>query len=180
MVSLATGEQSIAEISADERDTLLDRTLSLPLRDRALWYPDIPGKNLYLNESSFTSKDIPPSEFAPLSYDRFGPSDGFDHLAEITVFFFDHILHAIEFRDDIGNSQLLGDKCATERQFELVVDGVNGERLETIDVGIEFPSRIRPKPSIIANYGRIIGINASRIFTVHDSRVDIQCLYSLC
>lgn len=65
MVSLAIAETSYSclESQADEVE---------PLRDSALWFPEIPESHLHLNETCFTGIDTPTSEFRPLCYTLFG------------------------------------------------------------------------------------------------------------
>src|SRR5882672_6741692 len=67
MVSLAVEEKLSSAIGLSQ---------SRSLRDTALWYPEIPGHSLYLNDYSSTRADSSAIEYQPLCWTLFGGPGG--------------------------------------------------------------------------------------------------------
>ncbi|PGH06386.1 hypothetical protein GX51_02398 [Blastomyces parvus] len=64
-----------------------ERPPQVPLRTNAIWYPNIPPKDVYLHESTFPGKELPQSDYHPLIHVMFGGPDGsyLQYLTRISV-----------------------------------------------------------------------------------------------
>src|SRR5436190_1104243 len=134
MVSLAIAETSYPHVKnlAGEAESL---------RDRALWFPEIPASHLQLNEACFTGIDFPASEFQPIFYVLFGDSGviNFQSLAKISVFFQHNCLMAIDFHYNTGNIQRLGCRSQQLSAYEILyflIDGAQGEAIRMVEVDL--------------------------------------------
>lgn len=114
------------------------------LRDAGVWFPQIPGRNLCLNEKEFPQRDSHMIGYRPLIWTLFGGPGGIylQHLVAISVHL-DTQIPGIEFHYDDPtipeeNSTLGRHKC--EKFYgcgdptEFKIDGATGERINAVQV----------------------------------------------
>ncbi|KAL9100090.1 MAG: hypothetical protein Q9163_004498 [Psora crenata] len=135
MVSLAIVETTYPRlpVSADEAESL---------RETALWFPEIPERHLYLNETSFTGIKTPLSEFRPLCYILLGAPgvNDLQNLTKVSVVFQHYCIIAIEFHYDTGNIKRLGPRRQQPNADEtssMLINGAQGECIKMIEVGLD-------------------------------------------
>lgn len=119
-------------------DGLVDEAESI--RDRAIWFPEIPESHLLLNETFFTGINTSGSEFQPLSYILFGGSSvtNIQHLTKISMLY-THGVEAIDFHYDTSNIRRLGRQRYQLSEYDtsyFLIDGVGGEIVDSIEVDL--------------------------------------------
>ena len=162
MVSLAITEtlSPCLESPADE---------AKPLRDSALWFPEIPGNHLYLNETCFTGTHTPTSEFRPLRLTLFGGSGGSDlqHLTKISVLCRGCSVTVIDFHYDNGSIRRLGRQRLRLSAYDassFLVDGAHGEVIETIETDLDTSLADQKDVKSFWKYGRLRSFRVSTRF----------------
>ncbi|KAI0451515.1 hypothetical protein F5B21DRAFT_516677 [Xylaria acuta] len=135
------------------------------LRSSGLWYPDIPGSALSLNESSFFLRSNFVRGYKPLFWTNFGGPGGkyLSHLIQISVGWWNGI-HHIDFRYDIDVPAEYGSlgRCPPRitSRFYFDIDGPGGEIINAIELGY---SRHRPPvPTADFHQPRKIMLNIRR------------------
>lgn len=137
MVSL-----SVAGLTVFQLSTPLAQEPSL--RTTALWYPEVPGLDLRLNDESFTGENPSASGYQPLFWTRFGGPNGIylQHLTDVRLIQLGNIC-SIEFNYDREYIQKevgkLGRRPFTNftRVTQFPIDGPGGEFIQTVDVSTE-------------------------------------------
>lgn len=122
------------------------------LRNAGIWYPEIPGPDLCLHEQSFPPLDLYLDGYKPpLFWCHFGGPGGMylSHLTRISAtwscgirrmeFCFNTEVPA-EFRS-LGRLEAE----ASQKDFDFIIDGPGGERIESIEICHEYHDPERPR-----------------------------------
>ncbi|KAH9887405.1 F-box domain-containing protein [Xylariomycetidae sp. FL2044] len=115
--------------------------LAIKAGNSALWYPQVPGTDLYLNDDYFTARDISANMYQPLCWTMFGGPKGI-YLRFLTGISatFQGVLHGIEFH---YNSESVPAECRKVgrcQSFEYAktvhfpVDGPGGEFIDSMQI----------------------------------------------
>ena len=165
MVSLA-----IAETSYPCPDGPADEVESL--RDTALWFPEIPGSHLQLNETGFTGMNIPASEFRPLCYTLFGGSSitNLQSLTKISVLCRGSSVRVIDFHYDTGNIRRLGRRRLRISAYDssyFLINGAKGEIIETIEVDLDTHLEDHENAKSFWKHGRMRSFKVSSHFPLN-------------
>lgn len=162
MITLAVAENpSVCNATSTEP--------SDPLRDTALWYPDIPPPGVFLNGEDFLS-EYPhyDEEYQPLVWTLFGGLDGI-YLRSLTgiSIVFQRFVRAIEFHyntDDIPTECRKMGRYRPSVQDKVTyfpIDGPGGEVIEAVEL------YVRATPSNVKSPGYAYGV--TRLFKVGSS-----------
>ncbi|KAF7561546.1 hypothetical protein G7046_g2595 [Stylonectria norvegica] len=117
-----------------------------PLRDVALWHPEIPGPALHLNEQGFTKRIECSTRFKVLSWFLFGGPGGarLPKLTGISITWPDR-MQSIEFLYDSDEGsrkeRVLGrspEFCLGFETTEFSIDGPGGERIDRVDLYLQY------------------------------------------
>lgn len=107
------------------------------LRNSALWYPDIPGPALNINEGSCLPPRNCETSFWPLFWHSFGGPGGRDlrHLTRISFFYYG-TLRRMDFFYEDGRQGTFGRHNRNDRTeaTEFLIDGPGGELIGAIEV----------------------------------------------
>ena len=139
------------------------------LRNSALWFPEVPGNHLYLNETSFKSTHLHASGFRPLCYTIFGGSGGIclQSLIKISVLSRGNGVTVINFYYNNGSIQRLGRQRLRRSAYDtscFLVDGAQGEVIQTIEIDF-VNSRADPKDVKTPwEHGRLRSFKVSHYF----------------
>ncbi|KKA22129.1 F-box domain containing protein [Rasamsonia emersonii CBS 393.64] len=170
MITLAVAENpSVCNATSTEP--------SDPLRDTALWYPDIPPPGVFLNGEDFLS-EYPhyDEEYQPLVWTLFGGLDGI-YLRSLTgiSIVFQRFVRAIEFHyntDDIPTECRKMGRYRPSVQDKVTyfpIDGPGGEVIEAVEL------YVRATPSNVKSPGYAYGVTRLfKLFTNHGRSLHIQ------
>ena len=165
MVALGVaGEVGGADKKAEVPAPLQGSTKDRSLHTSALWSPDIPQSDWHLNEDCFTGKDTPASEFRPLCYKLFGGPGGssLQRLRQISVFYLDTCIKAIDFHYSTGEIQKLGYLLGNEEMFNFNIHGSQGETTETVDFDLDIQLANHEGAASFWRHGRLRSFRVSR------------------
>ncbi|EED24528.1 hypothetical protein TSTA_078830 [Talaromyces stipitatus ATCC 10500] len=135
MISLAVEYEDLGPI-----DRSIEQTKSL--RDVGYWYPEVPGRDLYLNEYSNVVDTCYPDEHRPLCWISFGGPGGIylKYVKGMTITFRGDILRCVEFIYEgidipirnrrVGRRALRG----YDKVFYFPIDGPGGEIIDAVEV----------------------------------------------
>jgi hypothetical protein len=151
MVSLAIAETFCPYVEGPVDEAEL-------LRGSALWFPGIPEGHLHLNETCFTGIDTPASEFRPLCYTLFGGVANLQPLTKVSILSRGDQIMVIDFHYDTGNIRRLVRQRHQLSAYEtecFLIDGAEGEVIETIEVDLETPLADREDVESFWKHGRL-------------------------
>ena len=146
----------------------------MTIRQAALWYPTVPPEELCLNEASFTGQNPLCTEYRPLIWIRFGGQRGscLSHVVGLSVQYYWH-LHSVEFIYEGLHSEGPPSKLGRCDPKELLpsptfaINGAAGERVESIEVGIEQHQHPRAYDFLKHGLLKAIKVSSRRSFAVH-------------
>lgn len=139
MVSLTVYHQSPspAQAAADDENRL---------RNSGMWYPDVPGPNLCLNEDSFSPRDHYLGGYQPLFWTSFGGQGGvyLQHLTGLSVVWGGGGVRRVDFAYDVAvpsEHRTFGCQMPGEwtRTIDFALDGPGGEIIEAVEVFQHYP-----------------------------------------
>ncbi|TQN67166.1 hypothetical protein CSHISOI_07829, partial [Colletotrichum shisoi] len=138
MVSLAVCRRLSSPKQADHEENRL--------RNSGLWYPDIPGRALCLNEDSFAPRDHYSNGYKPLFWTSFGGPGGvyLRNLTSLTAIWGGGGLRRIDFAYDMpvpSEHQTFGCQESGEgtKTINFAIDGPGGELIDKIEVFQQYP-----------------------------------------
>ena len=140
------------------------------LHDNALWYPEIPGDHLHLNEASLITSSFDVTGFQPICSVVFGGLNDATvrNLVKISVSFRGYHIMVIEFHYDNGDVQKLG--RTTVRYFakdtlEFPINGAQGEAVKAVEVDRDSPHIKRAAFSCGWKFARLRSIKVRSFIT---------------
>lgn len=136
------------------------------MRQAALWYPMEPPQELCLNEESFTGQNPACTGYRPLIWIQFGGQRGgcLNHIVGLSVQY-SRGLHSFEFvykglQIDCPSRKL---GCCDPKELPsnptFAIDGAGGERVKSIEVGIQHHED--PRAYDFLKHGIMKGIKVS-------------------
>ena len=156
----------------------------LSLRQRAMWYPCVPGPDLLLNGMYAFASDACQKQFRSIFWTSFGGTGGnlLSYVTSINVVVLEHI-YGIKFtyEEDISEEDgcpgYLGmnrDDRFIPRASSFPIDGYAGERLNSVTVKLDYEARY---PGSDARHPNVKGMKVCYICQVYVSDIaDCLCV----